>query len=160
MNILGIDPGLGIIGFGLVQTDGPNRVQARQWGTVVTSKDKPDAARLQEIHQDLGDLLRTLAPDIAVVESIFFFKNAKTLVPVCQARGVILLTLQEAGIPYVEFTPMQVKLAISGYGKASKQEVQAMVKELLQLEKIPRPDDAADALALAVCQHHHTRGMP
>ena len=75
MNILGIDPGLGIIGFGLVQTDGPNRVQARQWGTVVTSKDKPDAARLQEIHQDLGDLLRTLAPDIAVVESIFFFKN-------------------------------------------------------------------------------------
>lgn len=154
---MGIDPGLGVIGFGLVASEGPNHLQPRQWGTIQTSKDKPDAARLQEIHADLGGLLRELRPDAASVESIFFFKNAKTLVPVCQARGVILLTLQQAGVPYVEFTPMQVKQTICGYGKASKQDVQEMVKTLLQLDRIPRPDDAADALALAISYHHHAR---
>lgn len=128
-------------------------VRSCDWGVITTSKDKSDSARLQEIYHDLTDLVGQFKPDVVSVEKIFFFKNAKTLVPVSQARGVILLVMEMFNIPLFEYTPMQVKQAMSGYGKATKQEIQAMVTRILELDTIPRPDDAADALALALCHY-------
>ncbi len=167
MRILGIDPGIGIVGFGFVDVNtessdakptSPTPVQpllGPEWGAITTSKDKSVASRLLEIHHDLSALLDQVKPDVAVVEQLFFFKNAKTMVPVSQARGVILMTLEMRGIPFYEYTPMQVKQALTGYGKATKQEVQSMVQTVLELEELPRPDDAADALAMTVC-HYNT----
>ena len=158
--ILGIDPGLATIGFGLLTravSESPSKrtLLGCQWGVISTSKDKTDANRLAEIYRDLHALCDQLNPDCVSIERLFFFKNAKTMVPVCQARGVILLVLAERKIQFEEYTPMQVKQAIAGSGKADKKEVQEMARQLLALEKLPRPDDAADALALAVCHLHH-----
>lgn len=130
-----------------------------EWGTIETSKNKPDPARLQEIHEDLTRLVAHCRPDAASVEKLFFFKNAKTMVPVSQARGVILLTLQTAGVPVYEYTPMQVKQSMTGYGKAEKREIQVIMQQLLGLPTLPRPDDAADALAMAMCHYHFTGRM-
>jgi crossover junction endodeoxyribonuclease RuvC len=159
MKILGIDPGLGIVGFGLLDFAGHEasvgadfRPQSH-WGVITTSKDRPESARLQEIYEDLTELVSHLAPDVVSIEKLFFFRNATTMVPVSQARGVILLVLQKFGVPVYEYTPMQVKQAMTGYGKASKQEIQQMMMQLLELEKLPRPDDAADALAMALCHY-------
>ncbi|MBY0404983.1 MAG: crossover junction endodeoxyribonuclease RuvC, partial [Cyanobacteria bacterium] len=141
MKILGIDPGLATVGFGLIhftQNSMPSASSSveSQWGVISTSKDKSDSERLQEIFLDLSALLKEMTPDVVVIEKIFFFKNAKTLVPVSQARGVILLAIQLLGIPIFEYTPMQVKQAITGYGKSDKKEMQARVQQLLYLEKI------------------------
>lgn len=152
--ILGIDPGLATIGFGLLTVTPATDVFSQpHWGTINTPKDKSDGERLCELYHDLSALIDELEPDVVAVEKIFFFKNAKTLVPVSQARGVILLVLSQKKLPYFEYTPMQVKQALTGYGKAEKQEVQAMLVELLSLDRIPKPDDAADALAMAVCHY-------
>jgi crossover junction endodeoxyribonuclease RuvC len=158
MRILGIDPGLGKVGFGLLQI--ASDIQAQpfgpcQWGIIATSKDKPDGERLQEIHDDLTVLIRELQPDVVAIERLFFFRNATTMVPVAQARGVILMIVSRFGLPVYEYTPMQVKQAITGYGKSEKAEVQQMLVEVLQLDKKPTPDDAADGLALAVCHYNH-----
>lgn len=158
MKILGIDPGLGIVGFGLLTIDGHDEsAWQSRWGTITTEKDKTDAERLVELYHDMKALLTETAPDAVSIEKIFYFKNAKTLVPVSQARGVILLAIQEARIPMYDYTPMQVKQAITGYGKSTKREIQEMVQRLLHLEELPRPDDAADGLALAYC-HYQFKG--
>lgn len=159
MRILGIDPGLATVGFGWLEVNPRGKLAQPHWGAIKTSKDKTDSARLQELFQDLTTLIEHVQPDVVSVEKIFFFKNAKTLVPVSQARGVILLVLENFSLPLVEYTPMQVKQAITGYGKAQKQEIQSGLMQLLTLEKKPTPDDAADALAMAICHAHHL-GLP
>ena len=145
------------MGFGVVDVTSRGEYLNPQWGTITTSKDKPEAARLQEIHRDLRELIQHLQPDAVGIEKIFFFRNVKTIIPVTQARGVILLVLEELGVPYGEYTPMQVKQAITGSGKSDKKEIQEMITMMLSLHKIPRPDDAADALGMAVCHYMHTR---
>ncbi len=157
MRILGIDPGIGIVGFGVIDVTSLGVYENPEWGVITTSKDKSDGARLQEIYEDLTSVLHRYQPDVVSVEQIFFFKNMKTMVPVTQARGVVLLAVHTQGIPYAEYTPMQVKQAITGSGKAKKREVQEMVAQILVLGTIPRPDDAADGLGLALCHHQHSR---
>ena len=160
MRILGIDPGLGRVGFGLLeivsQPDRQGEIYGPcQWGIISTSKDKPDGARLQEIHDDLSELVERLKPDVVSIERLFYFRNATTMVPVAQARGVIVMIMHRYGLPLYEYTPMQVKQAITGYGKSEKAEIQNMLIDLLGLDKKPTPDDAADGLALAVCHYNH-----
>lgn len=161
MRILGIDPGLGKVGFGLLEivptgdAPGMEGFGPCQWGVISTSKDKPDGARLQEIHDDLTELMTQLQPDVVSIERMFFFRNATTIVPVAQARGVILMIIHRFGLPVYEYTPMQVKQAITGYGKSEKSEIQHMLVDMLKLDKKPTPDDAADGLALAVCHYNH-----
>lgn len=164
MKILGIDPGLGKVGFGLLEIvpsgTGLPEEQGQafgpcQWGIIATSKDKPIGARLQEIHDDLTVILDQLQPDVVAIERLFFFRNATTMVPVSQARGIILMILHQFSLPVYEYTPMQVKQAITGYGKSEKAEIQNLLVDLLHLDKKPTPDDAADGLALAVCHYQH-----
>jgi crossover junction endodeoxyribonuclease RuvC len=160
MRVLGIDPGLGRVGFGLLEIDVAEDGQSErfgdcQWGIIATSKDKPDGRRLEEIHEDLTGLIAQLQPDVVSLERLFYFRNATTLVPVAQARGVILMIISRFNLPVYEYTPMQVKQAITGYGKSEKREIQEMLVGLLNLEKKPTPDDAADALALSVCHYNH-----
>ncbi len=150
MRILGIDPGLERIGFGLIEQDAQQRYHASDWGVITTSKHDPEPKRLQGIYETLTALVDEFKPDVAAVEKIFFFRNATTMVPVCQARGIILLVLYSAGVQYWEYTPMQVKQNVTGSGKADKKEIQHMIKDLLGLNEIPQPDDAADALAIAL----------
>ncbi len=150
MRILGIDPGLERVGFGFIERDTSDRYHAKNWGVITTSKKDPEAKRLSVIQSELFALVDTLKPDVAAVEKIFFFRNAKTMVPVCQARGVILLVLHQTSTSYREYTPMQVKLNMTGYGNASKRDVQDMVQRIFDLESRPKSDDAADALAIAL----------
>lgn len=150
MKILGIDPGLERVGFGLIEQDSQQRYHARDWGVITTKKQESEAARLHGIHRMLLELIEQVKPDVAAVEKLFFFKNAKTVMPVSQARGVIVLALYASGVPYWEYTPMQVKMNITGYGKSTKEEIQAMVKDIFALDELPKPDDAADALAIAL----------
>jgi len=154
IRILGIDPGLATVGFGMITIDSSSdKVLDQQWGVVTTSKHLPDSCRLQEIYHDMTALLVQFEPDVVSMERIFFFKNAKTLVPVSQARGVLLLAIRQQNIPVFEYTPMQVKQSITGYGKSTKSEIQDMIMQLLTLSIRPRPDDAADALAMALCHY-------
>lgn len=150
--ILGIDPGLGTIGFGVIG----NNIKP-QWGTITTPKNTPVEHRLVALYTDMQTLLATIKPDVVAIEKIFHFRNVTTMVPVTQARGVILLAIAQAGLPVAEYTPMQIKQAVTGYGKAEKTEVQAMVTSQLSLEAIPRPDDAADGLAIALCHQSFIR---
>ena len=154
MRVLGIDPGLGTIGFGLLEVDSSG-CQAVDWGVITTTKGESDSVRLEELYTDMLALMHHTQPDVVSIEKIFYFRNVTTMVPVCQARGVILLAIQQANketqIPVFEYTPMQMKQAITGYGKAKKREVQDMIQTLLELEKAPSPDDAADGLGLAYC---------
>jgi crossover junction endodeoxyribonuclease RuvC len=150
MKILGIDPGLARVGFGLIEQDTQQRYHAKDWGVITTSPDESESQRLWSIYTALGSLLLEFKPDIAAVEKLFFFKNAKTVMPVCQARGVIILSLHSAGVSYTEYTPLQVKMNITGYGRSSKEDVQTMVQQIFSLDKVPKPDDAADALAIAL----------
>lgn len=153
MKILGIDPGLERVGFGLIEI-AQTRSQtpkALDWGMIKTSKDDAEVERILGIYRAMTALIQETRPDAAAIEKLFFFRNVTTMVPVCQARGVMLLALHEAGLPFYEATPLEVKMNLTGYGKASKQDVQEMVQQLLGLSDIPRPDDAADALAIALC---------
>lgn len=149
--VLGIDPGLGILGFGVVDFNQHRQPIHSEWGTITTHKDTPDPQRLLELHQDVMTLLAHVQPDMVSIERIFFFKNAKTMVPICQARGVTLMAVAHFGLPLFEYTPMQVKQSMTGYGKSTKAEIQEMVAQILGLKAIPKPDDAADGLALALC---------
>ena len=153
MRILGIDPGSHIIGYGLINYIS-GRYSSEAYGTLQVPPGTPAADTLLTIFTDMTQLLEMLTPDVMVVEQLFFFRNVSTAMSVAQARGVILLTGAQQQIPLAEYTPMQVKMTLTGYGKASKREVQEMVKDLLVLEKIPRPDDAADGLALAITHAH------
>lgn len=149
MLILGIDPGLATIGLGLIEVRSHSDMEAIDWLTINT---KPGmlSERLLEISKDLSEFLQNKKPEMAVIERLFFATNEKTALDVAHARGVILSTVAAAGIPVIEPTPLQMKLAITGDGQADKLQVQTMLKHLLKLEEIPTPDDAADALALAV----------
>ena len=156
MRILGIDPGVAIVGFGLIES-GPGVQRMLQYGVITTPAGQPLAARLAQIRRDMTELIETLAPDEISIEELFFSKNITTGIAVAHARGVILCAAEEQAIPIYEYTPMQIKQAVTGYGKADKRQVQQMVKLLLNLPEIPRPDDAADGLAIAITHAHSMR---
>ena len=150
MTILGIDPGVAIVGYGAVGYAG-TRFEHLRHGVIRTKAGLPLTRRLTEISDDLKVLLDMLKPDAVSVEELFFTKNVTTGISVAHARGVILLECSRYGVPVYEYTPMQVKQAVTGYGRADKKQIQQMVKILLNLDSIPKPDDAADALAIAIC---------
>lgn len=157
MLVIGIDPGTAITGYGLVRADQGGDLQAVDWGVILTLAKTPIAERLSQIYDSLKEILEKHQPDQAAVEAIFFQKNVKTAMSVGQARGVVLLALQQSGLAASDYSPNEIKQAVSGYGGAEKQQVQSMVKALLKLEDIPKPDDAADALAVAICHLHTAR---
>ena len=150
MRILGIDPGLAIVGFGLIEADA-GRTQLLQYGTVTTPAGLPLSDRLVQLERDTEELLAQLRPDAIAIEELFFSNNITTGIAVAHARGILLCTAAKSGIPLYEYTPMQVKQAVVGYGLAEMRQVMDMVKRLLKLRSVPRPDDAADALAIALC---------
>ena len=147
---LGIDPGTATTGFGLVRLTDEGELVFVQHGILSTPKDATPSARLEMLYNQLQTLLKKHKPDTAAVEKLFFSRHVTTALAVGQARGVVLLAIQQAGIEVFEYTPNEVKQAVAGYGSAEKRQVQEMVRALLQLESIPRPDDAADALAIAI----------
>jgi crossover junction endodeoxyribonuclease RuvC len=150
MIILGIDPGFARTGFGVVEEKNKN-LRAVTYGCLSTPAGLSFEKRLKKIHDGLTNLIKKYRPEVCAVEKIFFCKNAKTAIDVGQARGVVVMTAEEKNLKIREFTPLQVKQFITGYGKAEKQQIQKMVKIILGLKEIPKPDDAADALALAIC---------
>lgn len=154
MLILGIDPGLADCGYGLVKTEG-NKFVCLDYGSIKTSPQETLGSRLATINTELQKIITKYQPELVAVEELFFCKNLKTAIVVGQARGVIILTCQQQGLPIVEFTPLQVKQAVAAYGGADKKQVQKMVKLLLGLAELPQPDDAADALAIAICAQTH-----
>lgn len=157
MRVLGIDPGTAITGYGLVD-EGEQGLALVDCGVITTAADQPLPVRLQRIYQGLADVIDRYRPQTAAVEELFFSRNARTALSVGHARGVALLALADAGLSIFEYKPLEVKQAVAGYGGAGKQQVQEMVRMLLALEEVPRPDDAADAVAVAVC-HLHSRRM-
>ena len=153
---IGIDPGTATTGYGLVRLEEDGALTAVAFGTILTPKESTLQARLSELYVQLQEVLRKYKPDTAAVEKLFFQKNTTTAMAVGQARGVVLLALHQSGIDLSEYTPNEVKQAVAGYGSADKHQVQEMVKVLLRLDSIPKPDDAADALAIAIT-HLHTQ---
>lgn len=150
MVILGIDPGVATIGFGLIRAErGKNTLL--QYGVITTPPGIPLSERLLQISNDMERLIETFRPDEMAVEELFFSKNITTGIAVAHGRGVILLVAEKLGIPVFEYTPMQVKQSVVGYGKAEKKQVMLMTQRLLNMKDIPKPDDAADALAIAIC---------
>ncbi|MBT9139864.1 MAG: Crossover junction endodeoxyribonuclease RuvC [Dehalococcoidia bacterium] len=154
MRIIGVDPGIATTGYGFVESDG-NRSIMLAFGCVITAPDLATPARLELVYRGLTEVVEKFRPDVMVVEKLFFAKNCKSVMQVGEARGVALLVGQLAMLSVFEYTPLQIKQAVVGYGRAEKSQVQQMVKVLLGLPTIPRPDDAADALAVALC-HAHT----
>jgi len=150
MIILGIDPGTATTGYGIIRKS-QKKMDFMACGCIKTRSDELPQNRLNQIFNQTNKLIKDFSPDVLVIERLFFFKNAKTAIPVSQARGVILLAAARKKIPVYEFTPLEVKMNIVGYGRAQKSQMQKMVKKLLDLDKIPKPDDAADALGLAIC---------
>lgn len=148
--ILGIDPGYGLTGYGVIMAEG-QRLSCLDYGVVRTESGEEFKDRLNRLHQDLKKIIKKYNPELIAIEDLFFFKNVKTAMKVGQARGVIILTAVQAKKKIVEFTPLQVKQAIASYGRAEKSQMQKMVKALLCLKELPVPDDAADALAIAIC---------
>lgn len=156
--VLGIDPGTAIVGWGVVEGEGQN-LRVLAYGTIRTPANTPLAERIHQIYDDMNELLDRYQPDGVAIEQLFFARNVSTALPVAHARGVMLLAVQQHALPIEEFTPMQVKQALTGYGGADKQQMQQMVQLLLNLPEIPRPDDAADAVAIALC-YHQIAGYP
>lgn len=150
MIVLGIDPGVATIGFGVVRAQRQRNTLIR-YGVITTPPGIPLSSRLLQISNDVEELIRQFHPDEMAVEELFFTKNITTGIAVAHGRGVILLSAEKLGVPVFEYTPMQVKQAVVGYGKAEKKQVMLMTQRLLGMKEIPRPDDAADALALAIC---------
>lgn len=150
MRILGIDPGTTIIGYGVIESN-RHTYQAVDYGVFRTPSLVNNSERVVPVFNFFKELIAKQQPDLAAIERLFFFKNAKTLMPVSEIRGVIILAISQSGIPIVEFTPLQVKQAVASYGRAEKLQVQKMTSLILGLKEIPKPDDAADALAIAIC---------
>lgn len=157
MIILGIDPGTASTGFGIIESR-QKKLVCVDYGVIKTPSQMDMGERLMLLNKDLEKIIKAHGPEMAAVETLYFFKNLKTALPVSQARGVILLTFSHKKVPIREFTPLQAKTAVTGYGRASKDQVQKMIKHILNLDKIPKPDDAADALAIAVCCAQHIDG--
>jgi crossover junction endodeoxyribonuclease RuvC len=156
MRVIGIDPGTAITGWGVVEGDGDS-LEMIAAGVVTTSAGTPLPQRLQIIYRDLTEILKQWQPETSAVEELFFSKNAKTALAVGHGRGVAMLALAEAELSITEYKPLEVKQAVTGHGRADKRQMQQMVKLLLSLDDIPRPDDAADALAVAICHVHSAR---
>ena len=156
MLILGIDPGTAKIGLGLIEYKN-KKTWVKCYDFLTTNAADTTAARLNDLYKQLLKFIKEHQPDIIAVEELFFFKNLKTAIKVSQARGVILLAAAQQGLKIYEYTPLQVKQALTGYGRAEKKQMQQMVKVVLNLKEVPRPDDAADALAVAVCCAHSLR---
>lgn len=155
MKILGIDPGIGITGYSVVEFDGKD-FELVTCGSIQTDKNKPQPKRLLEIYEDIKEICAKFNPDTAGIEQLFFFKNQKTIIPVAQARGVILMALEEAGIEASEYTPMVVKQTLTGHGRATKDEVKLMVEKYVELRKATKLDDTVDSIAIGIC---HARNM-
>lgn len=156
MVVLGIDPGYAIVGYGLVRS-AKNTITPLQYGVIRTKAELPIEQRLLEIYQDLTGLIRAFSPDQVAIEKLYFNTNETTAINVSQARGVIVLACAMANVPIYEYTPLQVKMSVVGYGRAEKKQVMEMTRMLLGMDRVAKPDDAADALAIAVC-HAHTAG--
>ena len=155
MKILGIDPGMAIVGYGVIEGDSDNYKLIGS-GSIRTDKELDDSKRLLEIYNDLSAIVEEYKPDCASVEQLFFFKNQKTVIPVAEARGVILTVLEKYKIPTFSYTPMEVKQVLTGYGRAEKKEVDRMVHIALGTEELPKLDDTVDAIAIAIC---HSRNI-
>ena len=153
MIILGIDPGIAKLGYGVLKKPKTKsgKLKALDYGCIITDPILSPGERLKKINNELNKLIKKYKPNVLAVESIYFFKNFKTAMPVSQAKGVILLTAAKKKIPVYEITPLQMKMAITGYGRAEKKQVQEMIKVLLNLKEAPKSDDAADALGVALC---------
>lgn len=156
MIVLGVDPGTAMTGYGVVALEG-NRLRAVDYGCFETVPDRPLPERLLLIHEAIEDLLQTHKPGWVGVERLYFGRNVLTAFAVGQARGVVLLAAAQSGVPVLEYGPHEVKIAVTGYGRAPKDQVQRMVQVVLGLDRLPRPDDAADALAVAICLAHGHR---
>ncbi len=150
MRIIGIDPGTGILGFGIIEAEG-DKFHLVDGGVIRTPVKEDDAVRLQTIFEELTDIIAETKPEEMAVEKLFFAQNVTTAMTVAQARGVVLLAAKQAGLKISEYTPLQIKQALTGYGRAEKKQVQEMVRVMLGLKEIPKPDDCADALAAAIC---------
>ncbi len=155
MKILGIDPGLGIVGYSIVEFDGETPVLLHS-GSIQTQKGTRESSRLLEIFEDMNTIVEKYRPDCAAIEKLFFFRNRTTVMPVAHARGVILTVLEKFKIPIFEYTPMEVKQVLTGYGRADKKEVEQMVKLSLGVDNLPKLDDTVDSIAIAIC---HTRSV-
>lgn len=150
MRILGIDPGLAIVGWAIIDFDKDLNPIPIDYGAIITDKGLNISTRLKEIYDDMREILEKFNPQVCGIETLLFYNNAKTAIVVGEARGVVLLALEEFGIKTYDFTPLQVKDAVTGYGKADKKQVQENVKRFCNLEEIPKPDDTADAIAVAI----------
>jgi crossover junction endodeoxyribonuclease RuvC len=157
MLVIGIDPGTATTGYGLVRENQDGSLSALDYGAILTPADMPMPLRLLELYKKIQEILFLHRPESGAVEKLFFQRNVSTAISVGQARGVALLALAQSGIDVLEYTPLEVKQAVVGYGGADKGQVQAMVKAILNLDEIPAPDDAADALAIAICHLHSAR---
>jgi crossover junction endodeoxyribonuclease RuvC len=151
MIVIGIDPGTATTGFGIIKINGRNCYTCINYGVIKTSPEWEAQKRLKKINEDFIVLVDKYNPEVLAIESLYFFKNLKTAIPVSQARGVVLMAAAQKNMPVYEFTPLQAKMATVGYGKANKKQVQEMIKIILNLDDIPKPDDASDALAIAIC---------
>ena len=147
--VLGIDPGFALVGFGVVDEVNGRQV-AVDYGVISTPKEDKFAFRLQTIYDSMTELIKTYRPDEIAIEELFFFRNQTTVIPVAEARGIIVLCGKQNGVPMYEYTPLQIKQALTGNGRAEKKQIQFMVKSILGLDKVPKPDDAADAVAVAL----------
>lgn len=155
MKILGIDPGMAIVGYSVIEYDGKDSVLLHS-GSIQTQKGTRESARLLEIFEDMNIIVDKYKPDTAAIEKLFFFRNQTTVMPVAHARGVILTVLEKFNIPIYEYTPMEVKQVLTGYGRADKKEVEQMVKLSLGVDNLPKLDDTVDSIAIAIC---HTRSV-
>lgn len=153
MIILGVDPGFAIVGYGVLEYNA-NKFKVLEYGAITTTPDMDIFDRFKKIHDDLDGIVTRVKPDFMSIEELFFNSNQKTAINVAQARGVLLLAALNHDVRVFEYTPLQVKQAVVGYGRADKNQVQQMVKIMLNLEKVPKPDDTADALAIAICHAH------
>lgn len=156
--ILGIDPGYAIVGYGIVSYEG-NRFVPLKYGAITTPADMPFIERLDKIFNDMSNIFTEYNIDAMSIEKLFFNTNTKTAIDVAQARGVILLSAERMHVPVYEYTPLQVKQAVTGYGRAEKKQIMEMTRIMLGLKSVPKPDDTADALALAVCHAHCTGSL-
>lgn len=156
IRILGVDPGYAIVGFGVLDYDGAGFTPI-EYGAVTTEAGTPFPERLRAIHEDMEFIFDRFRPDCMAIERLYWNTNQKTGIDVAQARGVTVLSAAKRAVPITEYTPLQVKMSVTGYGRAEKHQVMEMTRQLLGLAQIPRPDDAADALAIAICHGHSTR---
>ncbi len=153
MKILGIDPGVAIVGYGIIKADKHNE-EIIDYGCILTDKATPHAERLAQISTEINRIIKKYRPQALAIEELFFSKNVKTALKVGEARGIVLARAMSAKLPIYEYTPLQIKQALTGYGRADKRQIQQMVRMILKLDKLPQPDDAADALAVAItCAH-------